>query len=234
MALSLLSTPYIAHEDHLDGLTRLTATLSEIGQTYGLDSFLAAHFPTVDRSGLLENLITSNWTVAAQRDSDRLNQFKDDPLVVELRGSIVPVVVCKSWLTGALGERREIRSSLLRVGDGGAVGFAPHDVAGRRYIVLFAGQRPALAKHVACLVYATLAALDEYVKETDLEPEHTLTNREVSCLEWAAAGKSSAEIAIILSLSEHTVNGYFKSATTKLNCVSRMQAIAVACKRNII
>jgi len=37
-----------------------------------------------------------------------------------------------------------------------------------------------------------------------------LSRRELECLRWSAAGKSNDEIAIILSLSSHTVTAYLR------------------------
>ena len=61
-----------------------------------------------------------------------------------------------------------------------------------------------------------------------------LTEREVECLSWIGEGKTSDEIAIILSLSTHTVNHYLISATKKLNTVNRMHAITTAVRLGIL
>ena len=61
-----------------------------------------------------------------------------------------------------------------------------------------------------------------------------LSSREIECLRWAAAGKSSDEIAIILGISVYTVSSYFTSATRKLEAVNRMQAIACAMRLKLI
>ncbi len=50
--------------------------------------------------------------------------------------------------------------------------------------------------------------------------------RERECLMWASLGKTGYETSRILSLSEHTVNSYLKTARKKLNCVSIAQAVA--------
>ncbi|MFP3803129.1 response regulator transcription factor, partial [Paraburkholderia sp. SIMBA_027] len=54
------------------------------------------------------------------------------------------------------------------------------------------------------------------------------------CLNWTAAGKTSAEIADILGLSEHTVNHYLNRATKKLDTVNRTQAVAKALRIGLI
>ena len=61
-----------------------------------------------------------------------------------------------------------------------------------------------------------------------------LTDREVECLSWTAAGKTSLEIAEILGLSEHTVNHYLNQVTRKLEAVNRTQAVVKAIRRGLI
>jgi DNA-binding CsgD family transcriptional regulator len=61
-----------------------------------------------------------------------------------------------------------------------------------------------------------------------------LTPREVECLEWAAQGKSSGEIATILNLTERGVNYHFESAKEKLDATNRTQAVAIAVSRGIV
>jgi len=60
------------------------------------------------------------------------------------------------------------------------------------------------------------------------------TNRELECLALSASGKSSAEIAQLLELSEHTVNTHLRSAIDKLKAGSRVQAVAEAMRRGWI
>lgn len=55
-----------------------------------------------------------------------------------------------------------------------------------------------------------------------------LTRRERECLIWAAKGKTSCEIGMILYITESTVVFHLKNVMKKLNVVNRIQAIAVA------
>lgn len=56
----------------------------------------------------------------------------------------------------------------------------------------------------------------------------TLTRREVQCLRWAAAGKTDAEIGIILTLSVSTVRFHLRNAAAKLGATGRAQSIQIA------
>lgn len=61
-----------------------------------------------------------------------------------------------------------------------------------------------------------------------------LSNRELECLFWAAEGKTSTEIAIILNFSESTANFHLKSAIGKLGASNRTHAIIIACMAGLI
>ena len=66
------------------------------------------------------------------------------------------------------------------------------------------------------------------------EPIQLLKPRECESLQWAAAGKTSAETATILSLSIHTVNQHLADATTKLRASNRVHAVAKALHLGLI
>lgn len=72
------------------------------------------------------------------------------------------------------------------------------------------------------------------IEERNRSSASDLNPRELECLAWAAAGKTSSEIATIISLSEHTVNHYLNSCCKKLNCVNRTQAVARAIRQRLI
>ena len=55
-----------------------------------------------------------------------------------------------------------------------------------------------------------------------------LTDREVEALTWVSRGKSSADIAVILGISERTVNFHMDNAMRKAGVSTRVQA-AVKC-----
>ncbi|PHR22770.1 MAG: hypothetical protein COA37_10600 [Hoeflea sp.] len=76
-------------------------------------------------------------------------------------------------------------------------------------------------------IYSTL-------KDGHPEKEDVLSIRELEALHWVANGKTSSEVASILSLSEHTVNTYINSAIRKLDCVNRIQLVAKAMRMHLI
>ena len=61
-----------------------------------------------------------------------------------------------------------------------------------------------------------------------------LSAREIEVLQRMAAGKSNKEIGAELFISEGTVKSHVKSIFTKLNVISRTEAVANATRRGLI
>ena len=70
--------------------------------------------------------------------------------------------------------------------------------------------------------------------EKRLFKAEALSDREIACLQMAGDGHISEEIAEKMGLSVHTVNAYLGAATTKLDSVNRIQAIAKAIRLGYI
>ena len=66
------------------------------------------------------------------------------------------------------------------------------------------------------------------------ERRDLLTSREREVLRWAACGKTSWEISMILKISERTVKFHLVEASRKLNAVNRTSAVAKALARGLI
>jgi LuxR family quorum-sensing transcriptional regulator LasR len=82
-----------------------------------------------------------------------------------------------------------------------------------------------------------LSYLRDFILETALhfmKRNHVMgavnlaTSREIECLNWIAAGKTSWEVAQILRCSEATVNFHMKNLRQKFNVTTRQQAIVKA------
>ncbi|MFX6011048.1 helix-turn-helix transcriptional regulator, partial [Acinetobacter baumannii] len=62
----------------------------------------------------------------------------------------------------------------------------------------------------------------------------SLNSREIETLTWAARGKTSAEIAILVGLSKRTVDFHIDNARTKLGVATRIQAAIKATTGRLI
>ena len=109
----------------------------------------------------------------------------------------------------------------------------PPDYTGGAEVSLIHTSQGLVGRGVSCRVlsvYNRLAEIGSVWKNSNT----TLSEREIQCLSWTAAGKTSAEIAGILGLSEHTVNHYLNHVTKKLDAVNRTQAVVKAMKKGYI
>ena len=57
---------------------------------------------------------------------------------------------------------------------------------------------------------------------------NTLSPRELEVLHWLKSGKSSADMAVILDITERTVNYHVNNIMQKLNVINRSQAVSEA------
>jgi DNA-binding NarL/FixJ family response regulator len=60
------------------------------------------------------------------------------------------------------------------------------------------------------------------------QPDIVLTPREIEAMTWVARGKSSTDIAVLMGVSERTVNFHVNNVVQKLGVATRLQA-AVRC-----
>ncbi|WP_422422511.1 autoinducer binding domain-containing protein [Pseudomonas sp. GZD-222] len=71
-------------------------------------------------------------------------------------------------------------------------------------------------------------------KSTSQQPSFHLSIRETEVLKWSAAGKTAADIACILTLSQSTVNFHIRSIISKLNTSNKAGAIAIAAMNGLL
>jgi DNA-binding response OmpR family regulator len=85
------------------------------------------------------------------------------------------------------------------------------------------------------LLATIIAARLTRVARSGIWPQQvTLSEREVAALTWAARGKTSDEIALILGLSKRTVDFHIDNARAKLGVATRIQAVVKAVAGKLI
>jgi DNA-binding CsgD family transcriptional regulator len=65
-------------------------------------------------------------------------------------------------------------------------------------------------------------------------PRVDITERQIQVLHWMSEGKRFTEIAAILNITPRTVAFHLYRAMDRLNCVTDVQAIAVAVRAGLI
>ena len=106
-----------------------------------------------------------------------------------------------------------------------------YQAGGYTGLVSLAGREPMINEESRGAV--TLASIYLHNKLTTLrraeaQSQYDLTEREMECLRWAAAGKSDWEIGAILLISSKTVNYHIENAKRKFGVATRVQAIVAA------
>jgi len=85
------------------------------------------------------------------------------------------------------------------------------------------------------LLAAIIGARLARVARSEIWPQQvTLSERELEALTWAARGKTSDEIALILGLSKRTVDFHVDNARAKLGVATRIQAVVKAVAGKLI
>jgi len=212
--------------------------LSRLAERYGLNGYLLINVPAETSSDFASNVLLTSWPEEMLRTYDRVGLFLGSPVIGRLRRSTAPF----SYDTEMTNRRRadgkaEIAVSLFgKYGLSRGAYFPAHNAAGLRGALAFGGMREALSPQEMAELNAVANAV--FARVVDLaaggHPGAALSRREVECLSWASAGKTSLEMSEILGLSEYTVNHYLNRATRKLDAVNRVQAVAKAIRAGLL
>ena len=208
-----------------------------LAQRHGMDYFLVTAFPQADRPELAINYIASNWPPALLELYGASEAFSLSPLIMQLKENVHPVFFSENPFVAATALSQPVSAAFSAAQFNGTLAFSLHDKELKHYVFVFSGARDTIeTDSIAALLLGCMHLLDtsfDWLRQKE-EPRERLSARELECLRWSAAGKSSEEIAIILDISVHTVISYLKTAMRKLNAVNRMQAVARACRFRIL
>ena len=177
--------------------------------------------------------IISSWPPDLIAEYDRLGLAKQSPILESVRNQIAPLVFHFDEISygNTPEERTKVNDLFKQFNLTMGVYFPVHDVRGLRNAISFMGDRsvPTVAELSGLSLFSSLMIEQLGAVTGDSgNQRNQLTAREVEVLQWTAEGKTSAEIAVIMGLSEHTVNHYATLATQKLGCANRTQAVVYA------
>ncbi|MBB3944937.1 DNA-binding CsgD family transcriptional regulator [Rhizobium skierniewicense] len=213
--------------------------LKRVTESFSMRAFMVVNLPTNTSLELSDYTIITNWPAELLHQYDHEGLLTRSNVLRNLKHSSVPFWVNKEFVVR--GHDEASIKSIIELFDRfemiNSIWCPVQDATGQRGAISFSGNRSAFSPtemaeiaFISAHVFSRLA----YVRSLDARIPDTLTDREIDCLNWTAAGKTSVEIAEILSLSEHTVNHYLNRATKKLNTVNRTQAVAKALRVGLI
>ena len=192
----------------------------------------------------LENaFLRSNYSASwrATYDAEKLAYI--DPTVVHCLKSTIPLI----WepRTFKLPEQKNLYEEACSYGIRSGITYPIHGPNGEFGVISFVSDALSDKKFQRELNHslANLALIRDYVFESSLkfvvktddsESDIHLTLRELECLKWIMAGKSSWEISMILRCSEATVNFHISNIRVKFNVNTRQQAVIKAIRLGLI
>ena len=194
--------------------------------------------PSGTSTEILPYVLMTTWPAEMLRDYDRAGLILGSPIIHHLRHSTNPFQYeAVSTNSNRADGKAQLAVCLFgRYGLPRGAYFPAHNPLGQRGALAFGGERPALT-HREMAELNAIANL-AFTRVIDFRPDDragaSLSRREVECLSWASAGKTSVEISGILGLSEYTVNHYLNRATRKLDAVNRVQAVVKAIRAGLL
>ncbi|KQY19954.1 LuxR family transcriptional regulator [Rhizobium sp. Root482] len=209
-------------------------------QAFGFKVFLICTVPSFDAEKLSGAAILSNMPAELVNKYDSVSLLKHSTGIRRLKETTTPFQLTLDEWERESGDVRQFDGYIALLREHGifqANYFPVHDASGNRATVIWMGKHVDLPmaammelQMIAIHVYNRLAEIGTVWKDNSIN----LSEREIQCLSWTAAGKTSSEIAGILGLSEHTVNHYLNHVSKKLDAVNRTQAVVKAMKKGYI
>jgi len=209
--------------------------LKEVSYSFGFEKFLLCNMPKLDET-ISEKVVLTNWDQEMVQSFDEAEVSSSGGYWVQLRSTILPVPIVAN-IAQSLQPKFSEAEILLSFGYRRTVYYPMVQPDGARWIFAFCDSSEVRDTDAEANLHLVLMHLSEKMasfETTKTEAKATLSDREKDCLKWTANGKTSGEIASILSLSEHTVNHYLMNATRKLQAVTRTQAVVNAMRIGMI
>ena len=225
--------------DSFSSITSLQVMIDRLATvfcSYGIEHFIVAGLP--HPSERFEKVVVLKHWSADWFDVYTKRQFvKDDPVVRMCRKTTMPF----EWHEASFDRDREPRAlELMNVAnDFGLVrGFSVpvHSLNGYEACFSVSGSKPVFDAATKSALHLIALYAFECIRRLGLgiSPRNPLTAREIEVLTWAAVGKTHADIAEILSVTERTVTAHTVNATSKLGAANKTHAVVKAMQANFI
>jgi LuxR family quorum sensing-dependent transcriptional regulator len=214
-------------------------TLSRAAGQFGLDRFLTAGIPAPTKN-LAPYVLMHNWPSAWLERYIARNYPDVDPVMHKVRSSIMPF----SWDEAHYDRTKDVRGHAVMMEArqfGLKNGFSVpiYTISGDQAGMTFGGEQfqdTAGARRALHLIaiYGHYKARELFIAKEKSRLSPKLSPRELEVLKWCSAGKTTSDIAQVLSLSANTVETYIANACRKLDSVNRTQAVAQAIRARLI
>ncbi|MDN7429374.1 LuxR family transcriptional regulator [Burkholderia sp. AU45388] len=213
-----------------------SAAMFKLARQYGFPSVYFGIKPSRAVS-CQSAFVQTNFSAAWRRMYDgRYSEI--DPIALHCHRHVYPLLWDET--TFASDRQREFYEEGRRYGLRSGIGYPMHGPQGQAGILCFASDDPArqdlgilaslsLLRDFACESYFNVSRIEDTGG-----PATALTPRELECLRWVTAGKTSWEVSRILSCSEATINFHIYNLTKKFGVQTRAQAVIRAISEGLV
>lgn len=210
-------------------------SIFQLGNAYGFEKTLIAVVPERATS-LGDAFLRSNYSDQWRSNYDRKQLLNIDPTVAHCVTRSTPLI----WEPAIFANKKqkEMYEEASSYGLRSGITLPYHGANGELGILCFVNDAKP-GKHFQRDVLHYMPALSmmrdfafeaslRFIKPANHELRPKLTSRELECLKWCAAGKSSWEIAKIFCCSAGAVNFHFGNLRKKFQATTRRQVVVKA------
>ncbi|SIQ21041.1 DNA-binding transcriptional regulator, CsgD family [Rhizobium sp. RU35A] len=233
---SLLSQS-ISTADSREALARAMARLPA---QFGFKYFTLMNSPAATDTLIAPLAVETTFPANFVTEFDELKLLKECPLAPMMKNMVLPLCwSCHESVKEGriLNFSPRLLAFLGRHEISTGVAMPLYSADGSVFMMRLDGDRPMLTlpelNEVGMLFLHAFTMFDRLRRQEPVQ-QKLLTVRELEVVRWTSQGKTSSEIASILSLSDHTVNAYLNKAIKKLDCVNRTQLVAKAIRLRLI
>jgi len=164
---------------------------------FGFSHFLVSRFPANAQQRFTERLLVSNWPSDLVRKYDAMNLFHLSRLAIETGMTKLPVQGDSALFAPSDWESTQAGEAIaLAEGHGlaASTAFLLHSTTSDPYLMVLSGERLPLSRPELAELHFAALQLFECLEKTFVAAtagREKLSGRELECLRWAAAGKSS-------------------------------------------
>jgi DNA-binding CsgD family transcriptional regulator len=213
--------------------------LKAMAAEYGFEKFSVVEVPWEDCE-LSTVSIVNNWEPGFVKIYDELKLSRNSPIFLHTRKSVRPLLFdVKEIQSQKPTDQREMAiEEFESFGKTKGLILPVHTSHGMRGAITFTGNDIVISDEQIDQLQVRALYLFERIVELHQHSDRLkvpdLSKKEVECLKWAAAGKTSAETAMITELTENAVNHCMAASVKKLNASNRAHAIAKAIRLRLI
>lgn len=209
----------------------------KLGNDLGYEQTLLAITPNPNIPPEAEHaFFHSNYSPDWRKKYDAEKRGYIDPTIFHCMGKSIPLVWSPEIFSTR--EQKEMYEEACGYGLRAGVTLPIHGASGELGMLCFVTDtKPGKCfrqdanrniPELSCLRDFTFETSLQFMKQSCSIGNISVTRRELECLKWSAAGKSSWEIGRILHCSEAVVNFHFSNIRRKFKVSSRQQAVVRA------